>query len=244
MIEVPDRNRGEMSRRARDALEAMQPVLDGDRTQGAAARPLRLRARPVRRTQHELEAGGAAALVHGFRGQPANHRHEPALRQKVLKAYRARYPDSGPTLAGEKLAAEGLHGSVESLRRWLLAGGLWERRRHRDPHRCRRPRRSCSGELVQMDASIHDGPEGRGDAVVRITAIDDATRRGRPRSYPAGAVEAHGGPLGRWRREYGRPPALYTDRHSIFGPHGKGQPLADPDTQTQLGRGCVSWTWG
>lgn len=236
MIEVQDRNRVAMSQRERDVLKVMQPVLDGKRTQPEAARLLKRSVRQVRRLQLKLQAGGDAALVHGLRGKPSNHRHEPDLRRKVLNAYRARYPDFGPTLACEKLAAEGLHVGVETLRRWLLAEGLWERRRHRDPHRSRRPRRSCFGELVQMDASIHDWLEGRGEEVVLITMIDDATSRVMARFYPAGTVETHMDLLGRWLRKYGRPLALYTDRHSIFEPHEKGQPLADPEARTQFGR--------
>jgi hypothetical protein len=236
MIEVQDRNRVEMSQRERDVLKAMQPVLDGTRTQAEAARLLRLSVRHVRRIQRKLENKGDASLVHGLRGKPSNHRHTPDLRQKVLKAYRARYPDVGPTLACEKLAAEGLRVGVETLRRWLLAEGLWARRRHRDPHRSRRPRRRCFGELVQMDASIHDWLGGRGEEVMRITMTDDATSRVVARFYPAGTVESHMDLLGRWVRTYGRPLALYTDRHSIFEPHEKGRPLADPEARTQFGR--------
>jgi helix-turn-helix protein len=236
MIGVQDRNRVEMSQRERDRLKVMQPVLDGKRTQAEAARLLKLSVRQVRRIQRKLEAQGDAAIVHGLRGQPSNHKHESTLRRRVLQAYRARYPDFGPTLACEKLAAEGLSVGVETLRQWLLAEGLWARRRHRDPHRCRRPRRSCFGELVQMDASIHDWLEGRGQEVVLITMIDDATSRVMARFYPAGTVESHMDLLERWLRKSGRPLALYTDRHSIFEPHEKGQPLADPDAQTQFGR--------
>lgn len=236
MIEVQDRTRVEMSQRERDVLKVMQLVLDGQRTQVEAARLLKRSVRQIRRIQRKLQAGGDAALVHGLRGKPSNHRHEAALLQKVLKTYRARYRDFGPTLASEKFAAEGLHVGVETLRRWLLAEGLWERRRHRDPHRSRRPRRSCFGELVQMDASIHDWLEGRGEEVVLITMIDDATRRVMARFDPAGTVESHMDLLGRWLRKSGRPLALYTDRHSIFEPHEKGQPLADPDAETQFGR--------
>jgi Helix-turn-helix domain len=236
MIEVQGRNRVEMSQRERDVLKVMQPVLDGKRTQAEAARLLRLSTRQVRRIERKLTAGGDAALVHGLRGKPSNHRHEPGLRRKVVNAYRARYSDFGPTLACEKLAAEGLRVGVETLRRWLLAEGLWERRRRRDPHRSRRPRRSCFGELVQMDASVHDWLEGRGEEVVLITMIDDATSRVMARFYPAGTVEAHMDLLGRWVRKYGRPLALYTDRHSIFEPHEQGQPRADPDAETQFGR--------
>lgn len=236
MIEVQDRNRVEMSQRERDILKVMQPVLDGNRTQAEAARLLRLSARQVRRIQIKIVAGGDAALVHGLRGKPSNHCRDPALRRKVIKAYQARYPDFGPTLACEKLATEGLHVGIETLRRWLLAEGLWERRRHRDPHRSRRPRRSCFGELVQMDASIHDWLEGRGEEVVLITMIDDATSRVMARFYPSGTVETHLDLLGRWLRKHGRPLAVYTDRHSIFEAHEKGQPLADPDAETEFGR--------
>ncbi|MFO0821866.1 MAG: ISNCY family transposase [Gemmataceae bacterium] len=236
MIEVQDRNRVEMSQRERDVLKVMQSVLDGQRTQAEVARLLKRSTRQVRRIQRKLETGGDAALVHGLRGKPSNHQHDPSLRHKVLKAYRARYHDFGPTLASEKLANEGLHVGVETLRRWLLAEGLWERRRHRDPHRSRRPRRSCFGELVQMDASIHDWLEGRGEELVLITMIDDATSKVMARFYPAATVETHMDLLGRWLRKHGRPLALYTDRHSIFEPQDKGQPLADPDAETQFGR--------
>jgi hypothetical protein len=47
-------------------------------------------------------------------------------------------------------------------------------------------------------------------------------------------VEAHRDLLERWLRRYGRPLALYTDRHSIFEPQDKGK--AVPEAQTQFGR--------
>lgn len=236
MREVQDRGRVAMSQRERDVLKVMQPVLDGERTQAEAARLLQLSVRQIRRLQRKLEADGDAALVHGLRGRPSNRQHDPQFKQRVLKRYRSRYADFGPTFACEKLAAEGLPVRVETLRRWLLAEGLRSRQRHRDPHRSRRPRRSCFGELVQMDASIHDWLEGRGETIVLITMIDDATSRVMARFYPGGTVEAHMDLLERWIRKYGRPMAIYTDRHSIFEAHEKGQPLADPDAKTQFGR--------
>jgi hypothetical protein len=236
MLEVQDRNRVAMSQRERDVLKAMQPVLEGKRTQAQAARLLGLSVRQVRRIQRKLEAGGDTKLVHALRGKPSNHRHESAFKKKVIRAYRKKYPDFGPTFACEKLAQEGLEVGVETLRRWLLEEGLWQRRRTRDPHRSRRPRRDCFGELIQMDASIHDWLEGRGQTIVLITMIDDATSRVLGRFYPHGSVEAHMDLLARWLRKHGRPLALYTDRHSIFEPHEKGQPLADPDATTQFGR--------
>jgi hypothetical protein len=58
----------------------------------------------------------------------------------------------------------------QTLRRWLGAAGLWQRRR-RDPHRSRRARRACFGELVQRDAAEHDWLEGRGGEVVLVSLI-------------------------------------------------------------------------
>lgn len=233
-IDVPGKDRIEMSQRERDVLKVVQSVLDGKRSQAEAARLLDLSVRQVRRLQQRLALEGDGALVHKLRGRPSNHRYDESFRKRVLRAYRQRYGDFGPTFASEKLAAEDLVVDAETLRRWLLAAGLWERKRRRDPHRRRRPRRSCFGELVQMDASIHDWLEGRGEQVVLISMIDDATNHIEARFYPAGTVEAHMDLLGVWLRRHGRPKALYTDRHSIFEAHDKGKAL--PEGVTQFGR--------
>ena len=233
-IDVLAPDRIPMSQKERDVLKVLHSVVQGDRTQAEAARLLGLTARHVRRLQRRLEAGGDAALVHRLRGRPSNHRSDPAYRRKVLEAYRRRYPDFGPTFASEKLAEDGLPVCPQTLRRWLVQEGLWQRRRRRDPHRSRRPRRACFGELLQIDASIHDWLEGRGEEVVLITVIDDATGYLMARFYPAATVEAHLDLVGRWLRRHGRPLAFYSDRHSIFEPQDKGKAL--PGAETQFGR--------
>jgi transposase len=223
-----------MSQRERDLLKILAPVLEGKRSQAEAARLAKLSVRQVRRLQRKLEQGGDATLVHGLRGQPSNRRIDAERRQQILATYRERFADFGPTFACEKLAELELHVSAETLRRWLLAEGLWQRRRRRDPHRSRRPRRACFGELVQIDASIHDWLEGRGETLVLISMIDDATSRVLARFYPRGTVEAHMDLVWRWLERYGRPVALYSDRHSIFEPQDKGHLL--PGAETQFGR--------
>jgi Winged helix-turn helix len=235
-IDVFTPDRIPMSQKERDVLKILHGLLQGERTQAETARLLGLSTRQVRRIRRKLEDGGDAALVHGLRGKPSNRRLDEALRKSVLEAYRARYPDFGPTLASEKLAAEGLAVHPQTLRRWLLAEGLWQRRRRRDPHRSRRPRRACFGELVQLDASVHAWLEGRGVEPVLISMVDDATSRTLARFYPAGTLEAHLDLLERWLRRHGRPVALYTDRHSIFEPQDKGRAL--PGAETQFGRAC------
>ncbi len=134
----------------------------------------------------------------------------------MLELYRRAYLDFGPTLAAEKLALDGLPVAAETLRQWLLAEGLWRRKRKRDTHRSRRLRRACWGELVQADGSHHDWLEGRGEPMVLVAMIDDATSKVDARFYPAETTEAYMDLLGRYIRRRGRMMALYVDRDSIF----------------------------
>jgi hypothetical protein len=180
-----------MSQPERDVLKVMAPVLAGERTQTEAARLLRFSARQVRRLQRCLEAEGDRGVVHWAQGRPSNRRLADDLRAAALAAYRDRYADFGPTLAAEKLAGEGLGVATSTFRRRLSAAGLWQPRRQRDAHRRRQPWRACFGELVQMDTSLHDWAEGRGEPMVLTELIDDATNRLLARFYEGETVEAH-----------------------------------------------------
>src|SRR5215469_9804022 len=97
-----------MSQKERDVLKIMHGILKGDRTQTEAAHLLDISVRQVRRIQRKLEAEGDQGLIHGLRGQPSNHRPDPAHKSTILAAYRERYLDFGPQFASEKLAEEGL----------------------------------------------------------------------------------------------------------------------------------------
>ena len=232
-VQTPDRI--PMSQKERDVLFILRGVLAGKRTQAEAADLLQLSVRQVRRIQRKLEASGDGAIVHGLRGRPSNHQTDAAHKARVLGLYREHYPDFGPSFACEKLLdLHGLEVCPQTLRHWLIEAGLWKRRRRRDPHRTRRPRRDCFGELIQMDASIHDWLEGRGESLVLITMIDDATSYLMARFYTEGTVLTHMELLSRWLRRHGRPLALYTDRHSIFEPRDKAGTLSE--NLTQFGR--------
>ncbi|MFK4535116.1 hypothetical protein ABIA00_003299 [Bradyrhizobium ottawaense] len=77
---------------------------------------------------------------------------------------KANYADFGPTLAAEKLSERhGVHLGVETVRRWMLADGLWQDRRQRLKRVYQpRHRRDCVGELIQIDGSEHWWFEDRG----------------------------------------------------------------------------------
>jgi transposase InsO family protein len=211
-----DKDRIAMSQAERDRLKVMAPVLEGKRLQREAARLLGRSVRQVRRIQRRLEAEGDGGIIHKLRGRPSNNRQDPELRQAILGAYRRDYQDFGPTLAAEKLAQRGLRVCRETVRQWLLAEGLWQRKRKRDKHRRRRQRRECFGELVQADGSHHDWLEGRGERMVLVAMIDDATSKAVGRFYPAETTEAYMDLLGRYLRKRGRMIAMYVDRDSIF----------------------------
>jgi transposase len=212
-----EKDRIEMSQRERDVLKVMSLVLSGKRTQLEAARLLGRSVRQVRRIQDRLKSQGDAGVVHRLRGKRSNNASDPKVIAKVLSLCRGVYGGFGPTLIGEKLAEDhGVEMSRESLRRLLLAEGLWQRQRHRYRHRSRRERRACFGEMVQADASEHDWLEGRGPMLTLVGMIDDATDRVVLRFYPSETTEAYMDTLRRWIQKHGRPASWYSDRHGIF----------------------------
>ncbi len=234
ILSVQQEDRIEMSQREQDRLRVLHDLKKRRLSQAKAAELLGLTARQVRRLQKRLVERGDAGMTHGLRGRPSNRSCASTLRERVLEAYRKKYVGFGPTLASEKLTQSGMRVSADTLRRWLMAAGLWQRRRRRDPHRQRRPRRKCFGELVQMDTSIHEWTEGRGETMVLVTMIDDATSRLMARFYAGDTVAAHMDLLSRWLQKFGRPVSLYTDRHSIFQAQKRGQ--IDVEGETQFGR--------
>jgi hypothetical protein len=230
-----DMERIAMSQWERDVLKVMAECKAGKRTQREAGRLLRRTTRQIRRIRRRLEAEGDGGILHRLRGRPSNARTPPDHRQAVLAAYRADYLGFGPTFAAEKLRMDhALTVTPTSLRRWLMAEGLWQIKRRRDKHRQRRPRRECFGELVQADGSPHDWLQGRGPWITLLVMIDDATSKVVARFAPAETTEGYLDLLGRYLRKHGRMVALYTDRHSIFWGQSRTD---DPQPgQTQLGR--------
>jgi hypothetical protein len=82
-------------------------------------------------------------LLHRLRGRASNRHVRPFRKEQALELYREKYTGYGPTLAAECLEREdGLAVPASTLRVWLCAAGLWERKRRRKLHRRRRARRA------------------------------------------------------------------------------------------------------
>ena len=209
----------EMSQRDRDRLVVIRSVIDGQRSQVEAAVHLGLSTRQVRRLQRRVLLEQDRGVIHRLRGRRSNNATDAQVKEKTLSLYTSDFGgDYGPTLFSEKLSQQHrLALCPETLRRWLLEAGLWQRKRRRNPHRRRRERRSCLGELVQIDASHHPWLEERSvQPVVLLAFIDDATSRLYARFYGAETTEAYFDLLGRYVTRFGRPVALYSDQASIF----------------------------
>jgi hypothetical protein len=207
-----------MSRKERDRLKVMAARQQGRMSQVEGARVLGLSVRQFRRLERRYERHGDAGLVHTLRGRVSNRQITPEVREAALAAVRSDYADFGPTLAAEYLAErEGIVLSRETLRKWMILAGLWKGSRPKRPHRRHRPRRPCRGELVQMDTSVHDWFEGRGEGpVVLITMVDDATGWVFERFFDADSTATNMEMLRDYIARWGRPRALYTDWASHF----------------------------
>jgi len=229
-----------MSRKERDRLRVLDQLGRGELGQKQAAEILRLTTRQVRRLQRRHESEGDAGLVHRARGRASNRQIAPQVRERAQGLLATKYRDFGPTLAAEHLASdEGIVASRETVRQWMRELHLWGNRRQGRPHRRRRPRRACFGELVQMDTSTHDWFESRGASCVLITMIDDATGMKFMRFFPGDTTAANMEMIWRWIEAFGRPLALYTDWASHFKqPQKRGQkkPVAMTQIERALGQ--------
>ncbi|HCI6064260.1 TPA: helix-turn-helix domain-containing protein [Klebsiella variicola subsp. variicola] len=155
-------------------LGIIQRVFDRALLQRDAADILELSVRQVQRLVRLYRTDGATAFASSHRGRPANNRIDEETRCKALDLIRCHYSDFGPTLATEKLAERHhIHLSVETVRNWVTADGLW-RPHSRRQTRVYQPRyrRDCLGELVQIDGSHHDWFEGRAPKCCLLVFMD------------------------------------------------------------------------
>ncbi|KKC98560.1 transposase [Photobacterium halotolerans] len=200
-------------------IRMIEDVIDRRLSGTQAARHLGVTARHVYRLVGCYKSGGVEGLLSERRGKPSNRSYPVELRSQVLAVIREHYHDFGPKLISEKLAHHHeIHLGVETLRRWMIAAGIWV------PHSQRklriyqpRQRRDCLGELIQIDGSHHDWFEGRSPKCCLLVFIDDAT--GRLMHLRFSDTESTFDYLAATRRYielHGRPVAFYSDRHSIF----------------------------
>jgi transposase len=236
-----------MSARELRRVAVLARVKAGTLSLGSAATLMGVSYRQAKRLWRRYRASGGQALQHRNTGRPSNRARPPAERRRVLALVRRKYGGEagarfGPTLAAEHLATDdGVHVHRETLRRWMLAAGLWQRRRKRAVHRRRRPRMAHRGELVQLDGSFHRWFEDRGPAACLLTLVDDATGTTLGAFGPQETIWHAVGVLRQWIARFGVPRALYTDWKNVYvrTPTDEERITGRPPL-TQFGRMCAA----
>ena len=206
----------EMSERELNRIEVLSEVETGRLRAEDAAGLLGLSRRQVFRLLARFRADGPSGLAHKARGRAPNNAIGVAWRAQVLDLIRLQFADFGPTFAAEKLAERhDIHISHETLRKWMIADGLWLSRRHRRVLHQPRLRREALGELVQIDGSEHRWFEDRGPACTLLVFIDDATGRLMHLRFVASeSTFSYFHALAGYLQEHGRPVAFYLDKYS------------------------------
>lgn len=236
-----------MSTRELQRTGVLARVSAGSLSLGSAATVMEVSYRQAKRLYRRYREHGARGLKHASAGRASNRRTPKAIRRRALALIREKYGGPiderfGPTLAAEHLASEdGLIVDHETLRRWMLAEGLWSRARKRSPHRQRRARKAHFGELVQLDGSVHPWFEDRGPASCLLTMVDDATGRGLGGFGAQETIWAAVSVLRRWIDRYGVPRALYTDWKNVYvrKPNAEER-VTGAEPLTQFGRMCAT----
>ena len=206
-----------LSVKERMRAEVMSKVSREEMTLRKAADLLGISYRQVLRVHVRYVSEGNSGLAHGLRGRESNRKFEEGRRERVLELYRGKYGDFGPRLAAEYLRkADGEDLSEETLRRWLIAEGLWAPRRKGSGHRKWRERKAHFGEMVQMDGSLHDWFEGRRSKASLMVMIDDATNRTHAQFYEEETTAAAMLVFWAYVDDYGLPRSLYVDRDTIY----------------------------
>ncbi|MDR1099341.1 MAG: helix-turn-helix domain-containing protein [Treponema sp.] len=205
----------QLQRKGQEKLRGkiMEMVKQGLKTLRAASRELGISYSQAKRIYQRYLAGGDEALAHGNTGRPSNNKTDEGIVKKAVDLYREKYCDFGPTLARETLSErDGLEISVSTLRRALIAAGLWKQHKNGSAYRSRRAPRAHFGELVQFDGSHHDWFEGRGPRCCLMTMIDDATKIRLSLFFDEETMFGAMTLLKRWIERHGIPESLYGDR--------------------------------
>jgi hypothetical protein len=227
-----------MSREEIDRLAVIRRVVERRLSQKKAGELIGLSTRQVRRLCRAYGRSGPIGLASGKRGMPSNRKLPEELRKRAIAIVRERYHDFGPTLAQEKLVElHEVEASKETVRKWMVAEGIWVTRAARGAkvHQPRQ-RRSCLGELVQIDGSPHAWFEERGSACTLLVYVDDATGKLQElRFVETESTYDYFAATAAYLGRHGKPVAFYSDKHSIFHMYHQGA-TGRARGMTQFGR--------
>jgi len=231
-----------MSMKETERIAVMDNLVAKRIKQKHASRQLGISIRQLQRMVKRYKREGIAGLVHKSRGRIGNKAMKQEKKDQIVLLIRQHYSDFGPTLAAEKLLERyNISVSEEKLRLLMIQEGLWKaNQRKKAVIHTYRERRSCVGELIQLDGSPHRWFEDRAEPCTLIASIDDATSK-----IMDGAFMDYEGTFTlfstteHYLQTYGKPLSLYVDKHSTFKINRQAtveEELKDLLPQSQFGR--------
>jgi len=210
-----------MSRKEADRLKIIGQIESKTLTVEAGSTLMRISPRQTYRVLKKIKEEGTRGLIHKLRGKKSNRGYPEKLKKEVVKIYREQYSDYGATLFSEELVkSHGICVNHETLRKWLRAEAITTSMRKKRPHRKKRERRSCFGEMLQFDGSHHDWFEGRGAECCLINCVDDSTGKVYLRFAVSENTQDVLLTLWEYVNKHGIPRSIYTDKHSVYKAEG------------------------
>lgn len=237
-----------MSTQETPRIMVLEKLMKKEIKQKHASRMLSLSVRQIQRLVRRYKRLGVAGIPHKLRGTISNHKIPDGEIKPALEIIRNKYADFGVTLAHEKLVTHhGVTFSRETLRKAMIASHLWhaKQRKYVELHQMRE-RRSCEGELIQLDGSPHDWFEGRAPKCSLLVFIDDATGKLKHLKFVVSeSTTAYFMATKEYLTLHGKPLAFYLDKHGVFRVNTtKAQTAATQDSNglTQFGRAMSELT--
>lgn len=201
-------------------LAVVQRLVRGEINGTEAARIMQCTVRHIKRLKARYLTKGVLGVRHGNVGHTSNRALPQPTQDRIAALIQKYYPDFGPTLAMEKLAARNyIHHDVKTIRAIMIRYGLWKPKvlRRQGTHRVWRLRRAAYGEMVQFDGCYHAWFEDRAGVRCLLLAVDDATS-----TIPKGVFDRHEGvrPVFAFWQAYmdqiGVPVSIYLDKFSTY----------------------------
>jgi len=208
-----------MSSKEVDRYTIMEEVSKGKLKLVQAAPLINLSYRQTKRLWKRYCESGKKGLISLKRGKLSNNRTAKEIEDRVVALIKERYIDFGPTFTSEKLEEEHfIVLSKEKIRQLKIGVGLHTPKKAKSVRiHQRRIRRSCEGELIQIDGSPHAWLEDRGPKCTLLLAVDDATSKIMAARFETSeTTKGYFLLIEDYIERHGIPRTLYADKYSVF----------------------------
>ena len=198
----------------------IKQCIDGYKTVAEAAQDLNLSIRQIFRLKKGVIENGEEFLIHKNRGKTSPKAFEPSIPTKIIELKKSeKYNEMNFVEFTEYLSSEeNIKVSFSYVDKLLRKNGFKSpRRKRKKVKHHRRNRRSCEGDLVQIDATPHQWFKHDPLSYALHGAIDDATGKILALVFRKNeCLDGYFSMMKQLIQIYGLPVSLYPDRHTIF----------------------------